>query len=241
MASRRANHVNTVLFDLDDTLLDSYHARIRALDKVLLPLSIPGLTATWFLQELKGGQLKDAFAALAATHNIRADLFTAYRRAYWLKKPDEIQLYPGVLNVLKKLKSAGLKLGIVTQKECIFEIDGQKVGAHFELLELGLSNIFSVAVGFADVTKYKPHPEGVLLALSKLGSNPDETLVVGDSPSDITAAHNAGCWSCYATWGLTNGGILMDNPRPNYTAKSPGALLKLDCLQEKLRGKEPQN
>ena len=142
MGKKPASHVNTVLFDLDDTLLDSIDARVRALGNVLSPYKIPGFNAARFIQELKGRQLKDVLAAFAAAHNINEDLFTAYRRAYWLKKPGEIRLYPGVLEVLKTLKAADIKLGLVTQKECKFEIDGQKVGAYFETVETGIAGLF---------------------------------------------------------------------------------------------------
>lgn len=70
--------------------------------------------------------------------------------------------------------------------------------------------------------------DDTLLALNKLGSNAEETLMVGDSAADIQAAHNAGCRSCYATWGLLAG--LPEDLKAHYTVKAPRDLLVLDCF-----------
>ncbi|HTY81380.1 MAG TPA: hypothetical protein VMB24_01200, partial [Dehalococcoidales bacterium] len=63
--ANRPGTVNTILFDLDDTLLDSIGAREQALNKVFLPLNIPGFDAPQFLQDLKGRQIKDVLAEIA--------------------------------------------------------------------------------------------------------------------------------------------------------------------------------
>ena len=65
-----------------------------------------------------------------------------------------------------------------------------------------MASLFSVVVGFEDVARHKPDPEGVELALGRLGVLPKEALLVGDSAADIEAARAAGCPSCYATWGI---------------------------------------
>ena len=65
-----------------------------------------------------------------------------------------------------------------------------------------MASRFSVVVGFEDVARHKPYPEGVELALERLGVLPEEALLVGDSAADIEAARAAGCPSCHATWGI---------------------------------------
>ena len=129
--------------------------------------------------------------------------------------------------MLEELHSHGVKLGIVTQKARVLEVEERYVGAAQELEELGVANLFSVIVGFEDVSDHKPHPHGINLALSRLSARPRETLMVGDSAADIEAARAAGCWSCYATWGIPAIELVFDSIRADLVAKTPRALLEL--------------
>ena len=230
MAKLKANRVNTVLFDVDDTLLDSYRARTQALQDLFTRVKITGLNAGKFLASLQGAPFQDALNCLAAEHNITDNLFTIYRRIYWIEQLGNIRLYPGVKAMLDTLKSRGYKLGIVTSKlrDSVFE--GKRIGCIYELKKVNILDMFSVIVGLEDVSKYKPHPEGINLALNKLGSQPQDTLFVGDSAADIQAALDAGCLSCHATWGITDDAALPQNAQPHFTVKTPRAILDLDCL-----------
>lgn len=191
--------LSAVLFDLDDTLLDSISARVRALQDVFKLAGILRPKAKDFLRDLQGTQLKTALLQLQTNHKIESNLFESYRSAYWLKKPGMISLYPGVKLMLEELHSRGVKLGVVTQKGREFEVEGHRVGALREMKELNIADVFSVIVGFEDVRYSKPHPEGIRLALGTLETHPQETLMVGDSYADIEMALAAGCWSCLAT------------------------------------------
>ncbi|MGD1119550.1 MAG: HAD-IA family hydrolase [Dehalococcoidales bacterium] len=194
--------MNTVLFDLDDTLLDSFNARIRALESVFSQTKVSRIGAVEFLNSLRGSQLVESLERLAREQNIPDDLFICYRRAYWLEKPGRMRLYPGVKKMLNGLKSKGYKLGIVTNKGRCFEFEGQMVGCVNELEDVGILHLFDTIVGFEDVIDEKPHPEGINLALRNLGTKPRDALMVGDSAADIAAAQAAGCVSCRAAWGV---------------------------------------
>lgn len=131
--------------------------------------------------------------------------------------------------MLERLRRQKLRLGLVTTKTMNFELEGRVGGAVTELSETGIADIFSVMVGFEDVTQRKPHPEGINLALSRLGISPGEAVMVGDSASDIKAAQAAGCHGCYATWGIPvdERGNLLKNVSPDFTIDSPDELLKI--------------
>jgi pyrophosphatase PpaX len=59
----------------------------------------------------------------------------------------------------------------------------------------------------------KPHPESVLLALSRLNAKPENTLMVGDSQYDLLAAHDAGVRSAGVAWSLQGVAVLRQfNP-----------------------------
>jgi pyrophosphatase PpaX len=229
MAKRKINCVNTVLFDLDDTLLDSYGARISALNEILARAGIKDITAEQLISKFQGSSFIIGLEKLAQSYHLREDLFIAYRRAYWLNK-GRIRIYPGINEMLDSLKSKGFTLGIVTGKGRNFEFEGRYIGCTGELKEVGIYDYFSVVIGFEDVKEGKPHPEGVKAALGRLDSRPEETLFVGDSAADIQAALNAGCLSCHATWGITDKNGLPEKTRPHYTVKAPRDLFSLDCL-----------
>lgn len=216
-----------VIFDLDDTLIDSFQARRCALEKVFRLAGIQTLTAHEFLTNLGGRQLYGTLDQLAPGRHIEgASLSEAYRDFYWTGRPGLISLYPGIRALLRDLYSSGRRLGVLTQKVRSFEIDGSHYGASHELNDLGVANLFSVVVGFEDVVRHKPDPEGIELALARLGVPPKEALVVGDSAADIGAAKAAGCPSCYATWGLQVDAA-SPGSMPDYVTVSPAELRSL--------------
>jgi len=227
---RTPSRISTVLFDLDDTLLDSYVARVHALQGIFSAGNVLSTTAEEFLHSLRGGQFEDGLKQLAAREGLDLDLFGNYRRSYWSKEPGLISLYPGIKSVIQKLAALGIKLGIVTQKGWAFELEGRKVGASQELLELGMIDLFPVGVGFESVSNHKPHPEGILLALAQLGACAEETIVVGDSLADMEAARAAGCRCCHAIWGIPINQHSLGDVEVDFIAEMPEALLRLPLI-----------
>ncbi len=222
--------LTTVLFDFDDTLVDSLRARVAALGQTFSGAGISHLSPVDFFHNLNGGQMETALAQVETETGVGQGLMERYRDAYWTKEPGSLTVYPGIQQLLQELASRGIKLGVVTQKDRDTEIDGRRAGVTAEMAELGLLDLFPVIVGFEDVTNYKPHPEGINLAMSRLEARPGETVVVGDSSADMSAARAAGCWSCHATWGLpaqVNGQVDF---KADMVAKTPDALLRLRYL-----------
>ena len=230
MANRQPKHIDTVLFDLDDTLLNSYDARVGALQTVFNRANITEFTAGEYLVSLKGAPFREALGEMVETRGLKIDLFAEYRRVYWYGKSGKIRLHRGVRPVLSKLRSRGYKLGIVSSKFRDCEFEGGRIGCKYELEAVNIKDMFATIIGLEDVVKPKPHPEGVNLALCQLGSKPQDTLFVGDSAADIESAQNAGCWRCWATWGVPDATGLPENLRVHFNIKSPSGLLVLDCL-----------
>ena len=127
--------LKAVLFDLDDTLLDSFDARVMALAKAFAHCGIKAIDPADFMHGLRGGQLRDALARVAPCPDDQDRLFRAYRHAYWTKPPGLIKLYAGVRDVLARFDISGLLLGVVTQKTREFDVDGHPAGAAMELRE----------------------------------------------------------------------------------------------------------
>ncbi len=98
--------------------------------------------------------------------------------------PNELLNTPNNLKEIIKKLSKEYKLGIVTSRI------GQNV---FDMPKISdLEEWFEIVIGYNDTKNHKPHPEPLLLAAQKLGLKTDECIYIGDSPTDITAAHAAG-------------------------------------------------
>ena len=227
MKSNAASHpLSAVLFDLDDTLIDSFDARVDALTNAFRGAGLQHLDPKQFFHELRGRQLLDALTELEEREGQDLGLVERYRQAYWNRRPGLISMYPGIGPLLEALLGRGISLGVVTQKWRSVELDGRRVGAAEELSELGIADIFSAIVGLEDVTRFKPDPEPVEVALRRLSVAPPEAVMVGDSPADIEAGRAAGCLTCHATWGLPAADRSADLGA-DIVAETPEAVLRL--------------
>jgi len=110
-------------------------------------------------------------------------------RKYFVERADEVMvsqtdLLDGVVPTLDTLLGAGLDLGIVSTKYA-YRIDAT-------LLRHGIEDRFRSVVGGNDVESLKPAPDGLHIALERLGVTSDRALYVGDHVVDAQAAHSAG-------------------------------------------------
>jgi pyrophosphatase PpaX len=194
---------NTVLFDLDDTLTDSYRARQLALEKVFGSAGIGSPSAAELLQRHDGSPFGTTLNKIAVGHGVQADLYAEYQTELFSTPVGVITLYPGIKQMLETLRARGMKLGVVTAKKRLARVDGRSAGASQDLRDTGVAELFDTVVGSEDTALHKPDPEPVRLALATLSSAPQESFFVGDSSADIGAGRAAGCRTCLATWAPT--------------------------------------
>ncbi|MDR2725284.1 MAG: HAD family hydrolase, partial [Candidatus Adiutrix sp.] len=91
-------------------------------------------------------------------------------------------LAPGAIDLLNDLKKKGLSLALATNRDRPWEA----------LASVGLAPYFDSAVGAMEVLRPKPAPDMLRLVMERLQADPDQTIFVGDAPSDMTAAARAG-------------------------------------------------
>ncbi len=114
-------------------------------------------------------------------------------------------LYPGVKEGIDYLQQAGYKLGCVTNKAEAF--------THPLLKDLGLFDYFESIVSGDTLEKKKPDPMPLLFSAEKLGVSPGESLMLGDSISDVKAARAAGFQIICMSYGYNHGvDIQESNP-----------------------------
>jgi len=103
-----------------------------------------------------------------------------------VSRNDEIE------NLLKDLKKEGIKLGIVTGKA--------RKSLDISLKALQMEDYFDAIITGDDVIEPKPHPEGVLKALSLLDIDNKEAIFIGDSDADILAGMHASVFTIGVQW-----------------------------------------
>ncbi len=118
----------------------------------------------------------------------RKDYYDFYKKNH--KRLADI--YPGIKEILIQIKNAGKPLGIFTGKG--------RESSVISLKEIGVYDLFDLIVTGDDVKNHKPSPEGIFKFLNKYGLKPGEVLLIGDAPSDIKSAKEAGVKVASALW-----------------------------------------
>ena len=172
--------LESVLFDLDGTLINTNDHIINALLKAMQRESQVKVTR----EEIAGTfgiPLEKAIQGFDKKNWV--NILNAYHEFANLKGYDDISLFDNALTILTHLKEKNIKTAIVTSRRRKNAINYLK---HFKM-----ANLFDVVIGPEDCKHHKPHPEPVLLALKYLHSEPSKSCMVGDSPFDIMAANEA--------------------------------------------------
>lgn len=111
-------------------------------------------------------------------------------------------LYPGVREGLDYLRSQGYRIGCVTNKASQFTLP--------LLRDLGVHDEFEIIVCGDSLPEKKPHPMPLLHAAEQLGVTADESLMLGDSMSDVKAARAAGFQIVCMSYGYNHGEDIRD-------------------------------
>lgn len=221
------SNFKAVLFDYDDTLVDTFQARVKAAQKASEGFLDPTLDIERIMREWAGRPQAEIFRDLAAGDSQKAEALTAsYVRWYWRETAREVRVFPGVLEMLEALKRRGLALALVTSKARLLQGEDGPYGVVIEMQRLGMDGIFDVVVGWPDVKESKPAPAPLLYALEKLGMQPRDAVMVGDSHIDVTAARRAGVTAVGAAWG-TVARHLLEQAGPDYIIGQPAELVPI--------------
>lgn len=137
---------------------------------------------------------------------------------YWDAYVREADPYPDVKPTLDYLKEKEMKLGIIT------DTDGSKIPKRNRIEPLDISDMFDATViAGKDTPEPKPHPEGYRKLLSKLNTNVNNTVMVGDKPfTDIKGANSLGMVTV-----LVDRRSWNSEEKPDYTIKEIGELKAL--------------
>jgi pyrophosphatase PpaX len=145
-------------------------------------------------------------------------MITTYRDYNLAHHDAMVTAYPGVVDMVRRIRASGLRTGLVTSKN--------KPGALRGLGLVGLTEAIELVVGADDVVNPKPHHEPVEAALRALGEPPGGAIYVGDSTHDMESGRAAGVRTAAVLWGPF-GREHLERTAPDFWLERPAELLSL--------------
>jgi phosphoglycolate phosphatase len=196
------------VLDLDGTLLDTLDDLAASVNAALVAVGRPPRPRHEIERFVGEGARRLLERAVAPHHELAEAALAAWWRHYDVHCLDRTRPFPGLPELLTR---SGRRLAVHTNKP-------GRAARHI-LAGLGLLDRFAVVTG-GDEAPRKPDPAGTLEIMRRLGARPEETVFIGDSPTDVRTARNAGVTMVAVTWGF----------RPREELRAAGAVHLVDTV-----------
>ena len=188
---------STAIFDLDGTLLDSLEDLHLSTNVALAEHGLPARSLEEVRRFVGNGIRKLVERAVpagtgAAEQEAVYEDFCAHYAAHC---EDNTGPYPGILELLARLRAAGVRLAVVSNKGdfAVQELVARQFPGAFDAI-LGENEAAGV--------RKKPAPDMVEAALARMGADRDGMVYIGDSEVDVQTAASVGCPCISCTWGF---------------------------------------
>ena len=194
---------NTVIFDMDGTVLDTIEDLLNAMNAALTFYGYP----THTLAEMKtfvgnGLRMMAVRAVPAGTDDEAVErVFRHFKQYYSEHLNINTRPYPGITDLLRTLKAKGIATAINSNK---FDA-GAKL-----LAQVHFGDLIDITYGESEATPKKPDPAAARRIMEALGTDTAHTIYVGDSRVDIETARNAGLKCICVGWGFQSPDRLTD-------------------------------
>ena len=191
--------LKAIIFDMDGTLVSSLSTIMHCENEISLKYSNQSLTLEDVIANF-GPPARTIITNMTASlsKELQARAVSDYYECYSKSVPSKVLVFPGVIPLLKRIRSSGRHLALVTGVE--------KIMMQYTLDPFRLSDFFEARITADDVRTSKPDPEGISLALKHLKVEAKESMYIGDSPVDILAGKRAGVLTGAALWSPENRG-----------------------------------
>ncbi len=194
---RKMQKKDTVIFDLDGTLLDTLDDLKNSVNYALENNGYPARTKDEVRRFVGNGMVLLIQRALSSDReNPDFDkIFANFKEHYKIHCNDLTKPYDGIMETLELLKEKGVKMAIVSNKGDF---------AVKELNDIYFKGIIPVAIGEkeSEGIRKKPAPDTVMKALRQLGSTTEKAVYVGDSEVDLATAENCEMDCILCEWGF---------------------------------------
>jgi phosphoglycolate phosphatase len=220
-----ASRFDTVIYDLDGTLIDSARDMCVAVSRVLADHGLPAINdedARHFMGEGSKITMRRAFAKAGKTlSDDEASAVTREFVRYYEADPMSHTIaFDGVAEVVARFDRLRLKQGVCTNK---FERPSRII-----LSALKLMPPIADVAGADTFAVRKPDPGHILQLIDRIGGRPDRAVMIGDSVHDVEAAHGAGLPAVLVSWGYT--------ARPASELGAEAVIDRFDALPDALSG-----
>ena len=178
----RNMEVKAVLFDMDGVLVDSSDAWFYVYNDTLKNFGLKELIRKEFAKGFGSPieqDIKNHF--IGKTVKDVAESFDMYFK----RRKGLVKIFPQSKKVLENLKKRKIKLALLSNSTKLIVLSILK---HHKI-----HKYFDVIVAMEDVKRRKPAPDMIIKACKKLGVNPINTIIVGDTQNDMIAGKRAGC------------------------------------------------
>ena len=199
--------IKLAVFDLDGTLLDTVPDLTAAMNSAMERMGRPPITVEQGRAYIGNGIRKFACRSLCGSYDCgepdeASDLAVKYFKEYYSKHlTDHTRPYPGVTELLEKLRAAGVLTAVLSNK---YDAATSYIIDHF------FPDTFGYVFGESDVCKRKPDPSGLRLICEAAGVGYGQTVMIGDSATDVQVAKAVGARHIAVEWGYRKHSVLEE-------------------------------
>lgn len=186
---------DTIIFDLDGTLLDTLEDLTDSVNHAMKQFGLPTRT----IEEVRGfvgngvAKLIERCIPQGLENPSYDRILTSFKEYYAQHCEDKTRPYVGIMELLEELSGQGYHMAIVSNK---FD------GAVKQLNQQYFKEYIPVAIGESATVKKKPAPDTVYQALTELACDVSQAVYVGDSEVDRQTAGNVPMPCVSVTWGF---------------------------------------
>lgn len=174
-----------ILFDLDGTLVDNEHIKAKAFSSAIEQLggkSNPTIYEK--VMGMSGPVIRNQFIIESGIQIDSDEYFEVYKSIYENLLKEKLEIRPGVVRFLRDIKSAGLKLAVVSSAYTDV--------VNWIINTASLSQYMDAVITGNDVINKKPAPECFLITIETLMLPIEQVVVFEDTEAGLKAAQNAG-------------------------------------------------
>jgi phosphoglycolate phosphatase len=209
-----------VIFDLDGTLANTLEDIADSLNRVLVKNGFPEHDYNTYkkivgkgIENLVCNSIPERFREKVIIAGCVESMINDYKDNCLIKT----ELYPGIAEMLDKLKGFDFKAAVFSNK--VEKLSQKIVNALIDNFN------FNIVLGAKPELPKKPDPAGALMICKTFGFSPPEIIYVGDSGTDMITANKAGMFAIGVTWGFRTKDELLDNGA-QMLLNEPGDLIK---------------
>ncbi len=196
--------IDGIVFDLDGTLIDTLEDLKDSVNFALAKFNFPARSLDEIRSFVGNGVKRLVYLSVpeGTSEETSEECLNIFKEHYKGNSRNKTAPYAGINEMLEKVNENGYKTAVVTNKI---------QDAAIEIIRSFFGDRIDVIIGQVDGVAQKPEPDGVWLALEKLGVSKENAVYVGDSEVDCMTAHNAGIPCIGVTWGFRDRSVLEEH------------------------------